>query len=299
MYSAKLNEVYKLLKESDDLLSTYTQPILDEAHGVRGSPHRHVYMMATVWKLSQQTRLKNLNRPLRVLEIGSYIGSSILTWDQALQEYCPDVECEIYSIDPLHSYVDDEMLSGGNSKVGEIEYGVRHDFAYKIFRHNISFCKNKIVHFRDMSKNILRVLQKQEFDIIYIDGDHSYSAVISDLREALELLDDGGILCGDDLECQMHEVDVDFGRSNLNSDFINDPRTDVSYHPGVTFAVGEVLGKVPSWKGFWAVEKSGEQLIPLSLKSSPLIVPNHFSPELKMFMESMMSNYQSKIDAEE
>lgn len=38
------------------------------------------------------------------------------------------------------------------------------------------------------------------FDIIYIDGDHSYDGVTNDLKESLRIIKNGGIICGHDYE---------------------------------------------------------------------------------------------------
>ena len=53
---------------------------LGDTMGVMGDPARHLFMTAAV------ATQADLDRPLRVLEIGSWIGFSTLTWAQALED---------------------------------------------------------------------------------------------------------------------------------------------------------------------------------------------------------------------
>ena len=49
---------------------------------------------------------------------------------------------------------------------------------------------------------LIKKLYKNNFDLIYPDGDHSYHGVSVDIDNCCSLVRDGGILCGDDLEIQ-------------------------------------------------------------------------------------------------
>jgi hypothetical protein len=97
------------------------------------------------------------------------------------------------------------------------------------------------------------------FDLVYLDGDHRYKQVSTDIRNAERLVGDGGILCGDDLELQAPAVDLENAKDNAHLDFILDPKTGQYYHPGITLAVAECFGDVSSWDGFWAVRKCGSK----------------------------------------
>jgi predicted O-methyltransferase YrrM len=55
---------------------------------------------------------------------------------------------------------------------------------------------------RGCSRDALPNLPKNNFDLIYPDGDHSYHGVSVDIDNCCSLVRDGGILCGDDLEIQ-------------------------------------------------------------------------------------------------
>lgn len=51
---------------------------------------------------------------------------------------------------------------------------------------------------RSTSDEALESLKTQQFDFVYIDGDHSYEQVLKDLRNYFPLVRSGGLLAGDD-----------------------------------------------------------------------------------------------------
>lgn len=61
------------------------------------------------------------------------------------------------------------------------------------------FAADPRVHVHRMSSDdFFRVQQPASFDWFYIDGDHAYEFVLSDLKQAWPLLKAGGVLAGDD-----------------------------------------------------------------------------------------------------
>ena len=58
--------------------------------------------------------------------------------------------------------------------------------------------KDKVELIKADSKAYLPTLPAESFDIVYIDGDHQYDAVMSDSREALRLVSPGGVIGWDD-----------------------------------------------------------------------------------------------------
>jgi hypothetical protein len=84
------------------------------------------------------------------------------------------------------------------------------DFSYDIFQHNIGFTPQgvHVNHMRGKSEDILPYLMDNDFDIMYIDGNHSYENVLFDIRSAKRLVKIGGFICGDDLEAQGSECDL-------------------------------------------------------------------------------------------
>ena len=90
---------------------------------------------------------------------------------------------------------------------------------------------------------------------------------------------EGGIICGDDLNLQLHEIDQNNALKNKHKDFIEDPLTKKNFHPGVTVAVSEIFGEASSWGGFWAMQKINDIWVKFSLKNMEVIYPNHFTEE--------------------
>ena len=68
---------------------------------------------------------------------------------------------------------------------------------YDIFSYNISKFKNKVNVIKDKSQNALKKMNDQ-YDFIYIDGDHKASSVLEDGILSFPLLKKGGIMIFDD-----------------------------------------------------------------------------------------------------
>ena len=71
------------------------------------------------------------------------------------------------------------------------------------------------------------------------------------------LLKEGGILCGDDLDLQRHEIDIDYAETNKEINLVIDPKTKKEFHPGVCIAVYNFFKKpVSACNGFWGMRKT-------------------------------------------
>ena len=227
-------------------------------------------MMATVWRAVHDRP----HRPLEILEIGSWLGASALTWGHALALH-NESRGRISCLDAWSPFVD-RTLNEGYAHTA-MEAAFRDGTAYDTFCRNMSSLPTGVDHtvLRGRSADILPTLPAGGFDIIYIDGDHGYSAVREDIRNCMPLVADGGILCGDDLELQAHEVNAEIARQQPSLDYALAVHLSRTYHPGVTLAVGEAFGRVSAWEGFWAMRKQGESWGPLSLDGMPIDMPPH------------------------
>ena len=249
------------------------EPYFDHKNAVLSAPVRHLFMIATIWYLSQQKKIKSLS----ILEIGTWFGASALSWGQGLIEHS-NGRGTITCIDAWKPFFDlDEHKN--NKYVKEMEKLLESDLVYKVFLHNIGTLPNTITtqHFRGQSENILNLLKNESFSVIFIDADHTYKYVKKDILNSMGLVENYGIICGDDLNLQMKDVDNDNALKNINKDFVNDPKTKKNFHPGVTVAVNEIFGEVSSWGGFWAMQKIDNSWVKFSLKNMPIIFPNHFN----------------------
>ncbi|MEM5471646.1 class I SAM-dependent methyltransferase [Hoeflea sp. AS60] len=104
---------------------------------------------------------------------------------------------------------------------------------------------------RGKSSSILPLLKDDSFDFIYIDADHKYESVKSDIVNAKRLISKKyGIICGDDLEKQpTHEL-VELAKKYKERDYI---KGEYGFHPGVCLAIFEEFEAVNMVDGFWWV----------------------------------------------
>jgi predicted O-methyltransferase YrrM len=218
-------------------------------------------------------------RPYRVLEIGSWAGGSAITWADAIKRFNRG-EGMVVCVDPWVQYID--PLADGRTVYREMHEALAHGEILDLFRHNIRACGHEdlVRMIRGSSDEILPLIKPETFDLVFVDGDHSYGQVLDDLRNAAPLVRPGGILCGDDLELQLAEVDAENCIQRSDSDFTTDPQSNRSYHPGVTRAVAEFFGEVSVWEGFWAMRRQGAGWEPLPSNGlGPAIeIPQHLLP---------------------
>ena len=249
------------------------KPYLNHKNAVLSAPIRHLFMIATVEYLKKEKNTDFID----VLEIGSWFGASTLSWGQGLSLYF-DNKSSITCIDAWEPFFDMEVHDKKDYAL-EMENLLESNFAYEAFLHNIGILQDKINvnHIKGKSEVILPQIKEKQYDIIFIDADHTYNPVKTDIYNSLKLLKEGGIICGDDLNLQMHEVDNIFAKKNRDKDFINDPKTKKNYHPGVTLAVHEFFGNVSSWGGFWGMQKKEQKYNKYSLKNMSLVYPAHFT----------------------
>lgn len=245
------------------------QPITGAPGALQGAhaPERQIYMSATVSLLSDRPS------PLNILEIGSYMGASAITWAKALDKLY-DGPGSLTCVDPWDG-------SGDAGYRDDVLGALQTETAYNVFRHNIATCPDDVPVLvqRGTSQDILPRLETASFDIVYVDGSHLSADVQYDLEEGDRLLAIDGILCGDDLELQGHECDLDFARNNSETDFIADPKTGREFHPGVTAAVFDFLGNVSAFSGFWAMRKTAEGYQPVEFRSASGMLPTHWPAE--------------------
>lgn len=110
------------------------------------------------------------------LEIGSFEGASAV-W---LMDHCPNLT--LTCVDIFGPAFDD--VTG--------EYEQR-------FERNVAEYGDRIIKMKGKSADVLKTLpQRSQFDLIYIDGDHSYEGALIDAQLAFPLLKKGGILIFDD-----------------------------------------------------------------------------------------------------
>lgn len=257
------------------LLSTLYKntPVFDTEYAILSAPVRHIFMIASIWYLRKQSVSP---QPLSILEIGSWYGASALSWVQGLVEH-NDSQGSITCVDAWEPFFDMEDHKD-EAYAHAMEQALVTDVAYEVFLHNIRTAPDSVEcqHFRGKSERLLPQLRDAQYDVVFIDADHTYNFVSRDIDLTMRLVREGGIICGDDLNLQLHECDEANAQEVKHKDFVKDPKTGRNFHPGVTLAVAERFGKVSSWGGFWAMQKQQGEWKPIALAGMPLIYPKHF-----------------------
>lgn len=258
----------------------------------QGDSRRHIYMQAVV---DTQGKFAG-DRPLRLLEVGSWAGGSAITWATALNTL-HKAKGTVVCVDPWRPYFDPKKI--GSAPI----YQAMSDAAesgeiFDLFLHNIRTAQVEelVTPFRGVSDKVLPLLADKAFDVVFVDGAHTYDAVSKDLRNCVRLVAEGGILCGDDLEMQLDAVDAAHNREFCNTDFVQDPKSGNWYHPGVCRAVSEFFGcHVSVWEGFWAMRRVGNSWQPVELTATEKYkVPPHQIDSIAKVTQLLIDNINQR-----
>jgi hypothetical protein len=157
----------------------------------------------------QLKKMMDCNKSINYLEIGCFEGN-------------------------CHKWMYENILTHPLSKstvIDPFEKSLTHGNAYNTFKNNLSDNLDKINIFKGFSDDILPSLEKETYDIIYIDGDHTAEAAFKDGVNSFPLLKSGGIMIFDDyLWVGLHDVNWDFpdnkGHNNIGN--WNHPCTGVN-----------------------------------------------------------------------
>ena len=131
--------------------------------------------------------IKRLGEDLVGVEIGTCRAESTAF----LLDKCPNI-IKLYTIDPYKAYDDWN---------GEITQDTIDKFM-KVAKKNLKQYGDRVEMIRETSlaaaAKIKTITDKEEFDFIFVDGDHSYEATLADCEEYYPLLKKGGFFCGHD-----------------------------------------------------------------------------------------------------
>jgi predicted O-methyltransferase YrrM len=242
----------------------------------QGVPFRHSYFLPIV---RAQKRIFG-SKPLRILEIGSWAGASAVSWAHALA--AADAHGSVLCIDPWESYFD--LTVEKTHFYSDMNAAAADGSIFKLFQHNITTSGFREISFmRGSSNDMLPTLADKSYEIIFLDGSHSYHNIAFDIAQARRLITDGGVICGDDLELQSGELPAAEHQAALASaaEWIWSSAAEMSYHPGVTQAVDEAFGPVSVWDGLWAVRAEAGQWREVELNLQNLTLPPHLADELR------------------
>ena len=124
------------------------------------------------------------NKKINILEIGTHDGSFTNFLSKIFsQSFITTIDLDDIDEQFLHSYKRDD------NKILNQFLETRNS---NIKRDNISFIKLNSIHIKKYFKDV-------KFDIIWIDGDHLNPQVTIDIINSLDLINENGIICLDDV----------------------------------------------------------------------------------------------------
>ena len=213
-----------------DYLFRFTATIKSQA-----SPSRSFYL---------EKMLKEFKSPIKALEIGTWFGEGSTAVFR--KNLLPG--STLFLLDAWRPYFrGDDLNFPYYENMNDLSFAALHNVITKQFaiEESSSLISTNII--RAESKAFLGELKENSFDLIYIDGDHTYQAVQADIFYAKKLIKKHfGIICGDDLEViPSPEIIQKAHALNLNIDSTKD------FHAGVVLAVYEAFQNVNMKSGFW------------------------------------------------
>ena len=117
---------------------------------------------------------------------------------------------KMYCIDPwIGGYDENDGASFSNMDEVEAEFDERIYTKY-----------TNVIKIKELSVDACEQFEDEFFDVVYIDGDHTYNGVMSDIRSYLPKVKHGGLLCGHDywdsgLVAPKQAVDDVFGKPDM------------------------------------------------------------------------------------
>lgn len=167
----------------------------------------------------------NQKEGMVVVEIGVFDGSTTIGYADIVKQN----KGKIYAID---------WFKGNISAVGDHKYNEsRQTRNIQQFKINLESYLDLIDLKVGQTKDMILQLPDSSVDICFIDADHRYDFVFSDIKLSIPKIKKGGIICGHDFE-SVDYVNQIKDMSLLNSDVSGNPQR----HAGVIQAVYDHFG---------------------------------------------------------
>lgn len=147
---------------------------------------------------------RNQTEKLKILEIGSFYGNSAITMAKTLIQNGHDdatIVCVDHFNGSFEHYVDKRFTPMLMNESGRPE--IYEQFISNIFRESneIYYIMLQMIRPLVMPSSMAFDLFKHfdvTFDIIFVDGSHQYQDVLNDLNNSFKILNENGIIFGDD-----------------------------------------------------------------------------------------------------
>ena len=240
----------------------------------QGLPGRHAIMTALIGTLA------NSRTSVDILEVGSWAGGSAITWAKALD--CFGVQGRVHCVDHWRP----EFDAAANTAPVYREMSARRRAAASA-RSFVTTCARLVSArasspWKATSAPCCRRSPHAGSTSSSSTPRTSTRTCSADLQDALRLVADDAMICGDDLELQLGDAALDARpAAERTADFVEDPLSGIGDHPGVTAAVAEIFGRVSTWFGFWAIRRVGGEWRPPDI--------GHVSPRAPPHLEAALS----------
>ncbi|MBN1788436.1 MAG: class I SAM-dependent methyltransferase, partial [Sedimentisphaerales bacterium] len=183
----------------------------------------------------------------KFLEIGSWCGDSTVLLGKVAQNHGG----RLYCVDWWKGNIDTE-LAGIAEKVDVFSF-----FWKKICDERL---EDVIVPIRSRSDLAADILKKHMFDMVFIDADHRYEAILKDIKRYAPMVrKKHGVLCGHDCEGYVSDYDRSFLESGKDTDVYE------SVHCGIVLAVGSVFDNYSINHAIWSLRIEDGDWKPTSL----------------------------------
>lgn len=175
-------------------------------------------------------KIKNIDKP-KILEIGSWKGlsSSIIA-----EELKTKGSGKLYCIDAWET-----VLPYSETAIA-LQKELDSKDIYGIFKNNMKKLElwEYITVLHGFSDSFHEILKDEYFDIIFIDGEHSYIGAKSDIKNYLPKLNKSGLILGDDCEVYASMLPSSFIENNYKKDYALLPN-NMDIHCGVVKVLEE------------------------------------------------------------
>lgn len=187
----------------------------------------------------------------RILEVGSWLGTG--STRVILDELSSISGSKLYCVDTWK----------GSPNVIRHQQIVEEYDVLSTFRHNVkeACADNLVCQLIMTSRDAAAIIADTQFDLIFIDGDHSYAQTNEDIAMWRQKVRKGGILCGHDCECRPVGSLRERILAARDVDSIDgDGSSFLAIHPGVVIAVQDAFeGKAHLWAEDTLTRADGSQ----------------------------------------
>ena len=129
-----------------------------------------------------------------IAEVGVHGGNHATQ----IMEMCNDYIQKFFLIDPYLTYKELDQTDSQDRKLAGYDQLFWNNVMFKAYRLALTNSKFFLMRMTSLEASIFFV--NTEFDLVFIDADHSYKSVIRDLAAWIPLIKNGGFIAGHDYE---------------------------------------------------------------------------------------------------